>query len=254
MLFLCPNCDRPIEVEDELAGHELECPGCGVVNVVPASQPAGPRRACPSCGAPLSPGTPVCASCGQDPRTVREGLDGDREHGAHVDAGLALWLRAAIVGLVAAPCVVLVAVLGARSQRWVAPIFVYVTLVAGTFPRIAIVRRSDGRPLIRKTDFAALIPYDRTEYDPREYEALVASYQRTFNPGAAGCGLVLLLAIGFVIPGVAWWLYASQKGTHRLELKARGSENLVTLYAGTAGGTVRAVVNMIQSAHYLPCQ
>ena len=37
----CDNCEKPIEVEDALAGQKVKCPSCGDVNVVPG----GPDRA-----------------------------------------------------------------------------------------------------------------------------------------------------------------------------------------------------------------
>lgn len=33
----CDNCEKPIEVEDALAGQKVKCPACGDVNVIPAS-------------------------------------------------------------------------------------------------------------------------------------------------------------------------------------------------------------------------
>jgi hypothetical protein len=37
----CDNCEKPIDVEDNLAGQKVKCPSCGDVNVVPG----GPDRA-----------------------------------------------------------------------------------------------------------------------------------------------------------------------------------------------------------------
>ncbi|MBX3363559.1 MAG: PH domain-containing protein [Phycisphaeraceae bacterium] len=37
--FTCDRCDRPLEVDDDLAGRKVECPHCGDVNIVPARKP-----------------------------------------------------------------------------------------------------------------------------------------------------------------------------------------------------------------------
>ena len=37
----CDNCEKPIDVGDEMAGQKVKCPECGDINLVPS----GPRRA-----------------------------------------------------------------------------------------------------------------------------------------------------------------------------------------------------------------
>ncbi|MCC6285936.1 MAG: PH domain-containing protein [Phycisphaerales bacterium] len=43
MIYLkCDRCDKPLEVDDELAGKKVECPHCGDVNLVPEARTAAP--------------------------------------------------------------------------------------------------------------------------------------------------------------------------------------------------------------------
>ncbi|MBL9030806.1 MAG: PH domain-containing protein [Phycisphaerae bacterium] len=47
----CDNCERALDVADELAGTKVKCPGCGDINVVPGVAPRAnsgtPARAAP---------------------------------------------------------------------------------------------------------------------------------------------------------------------------------------------------------------
>ena len=299
MLFQCPNCSRPLDVADDLAGQEVECPECGVVNVVPAPRPARP----PGSGTDWLEGEVAAGDDDEEDAASADEQDAPpKRRKEHVDAGLPLWLRAALVEAAALVGVALAIALGAKAIPWVVIAFVYVALLAGSFSRVGVVRPADGPCFIKETDFVALIPVRRARHDPREHEALVASYDATFGPAAVGCGAMLLLllpcgipvflwfvrlsrwvvgllaesefrrvepffsaptvrpgvlillTLASAVPAVVWWLYASRRGTHRLELKVRDGGSRVALYAGTAEGTVERTIDMIQRAHYLTCE
>lgn len=50
MIFLtCDRCEKPLEVDDDLAGKKVECPHCGDVNLVPAgtARPKAPPAPAP---------------------------------------------------------------------------------------------------------------------------------------------------------------------------------------------------------------
>lgn len=40
--FSCHSCDQSIEAENQLAGHSINCPGCGAVLLVPGDKPIPP--------------------------------------------------------------------------------------------------------------------------------------------------------------------------------------------------------------------
>lgn len=59
---VCDNCERVIEVEDDMAGQKVACGGCGDINLIPAPVPVAravdPQRAKPGATRPEALGLP----------------------------------------------------------------------------------------------------------------------------------------------------------------------------------------------------
>jgi hypothetical protein len=74
IVVTCPYCSQQASVDPQYAGHQVQCPHCGGVMVVPAAQaatshyahgaPEAPQFPAPNYTAPAAPQTFLCAGCG----------------------------------------------------------------------------------------------------------------------------------------------------------------------------------------------
>src|SRR4051795_2722343 len=75
IVVTCPYCSNQASVDPQYAGHQVQCPHCGGVMVVPSAQPPPgyyappnvpqtPEYPTPDYMAPAAPETFLCGGCG----------------------------------------------------------------------------------------------------------------------------------------------------------------------------------------------
>lgn len=93
----CDKCERPLSVEESLAGSKIACPHCGDVNVVPTSSPHGSPGSAPPQDRAAAAGFPPDFGPEQRVKLVRPAVVR-----AHPLSSLGLWTLAALslIGLI----------------------------------------------------------------------------------------------------------------------------------------------------------
>ncbi len=69
IVFEC-SCGQVLKTDDEYAGQQVKCPGCGESVTIPAAQEEKP--VCPSCGKPMDYDAIICMECGFSRKTGRQ--------------------------------------------------------------------------------------------------------------------------------------------------------------------------------------
>lgn len=68
IVFEC-SCGQVLKTDDEYAGQQVKCPGCGESVTIPEAQEKKP--VCPSCGKPMDYDAIICIECGFSRKTGR---------------------------------------------------------------------------------------------------------------------------------------------------------------------------------------
>ena len=69
IVFECA-CGQVLKTDDEYAGQQVKCPGCGESVTIPAAQEK--KSVCPSCGKPMDYDAIICIECGFSRKTGRQ--------------------------------------------------------------------------------------------------------------------------------------------------------------------------------------
>ncbi|HUO07331.1 MAG TPA: hypothetical protein VM008_03295 [Phycisphaerae bacterium] len=108
----CPSCNREYRVDGKLAGKKVKCRECSApilvaagesssastraAEQVPAPQPSGALRRCPSCRSPMTASATYCTACGWAPTPAP--ADAQVDHGIPVAGNMPIkrkrkWVR-----------------------------------------------------------------------------------------------------------------------------------------------------------------
>jgi hypothetical protein len=204
----CPDCDRPIEVQDQFSVGNVVCPACRCSVPVQAlgSYAIHEGKPCPNCQAECEPSAVLCIQCGYDFRTGRR-----VQKVVRVQPYNFCWMS----GLI--------------------PLGMY---TAGQLQR-----DEDGFVTLSVTEHYFFIPLARHELDLKEYPEVHARHFRGF--GARGLILLLMLLFLGIIPGLGWIILAFTRDTYAIELPLR-KDIQINLYEGLFESKWREILDVLK--------
>jgi hypothetical protein len=204
---------------------------------------------CPCCQKTLPPDARHCPACGLDlkkgtkPRRVFERVERSWEAGLSFRRRLLIFILCqAVVIPVGLTGAILGDRVGAFISSWI-PFTLLLLFIVGTYSRVDLVRKKNGRSSLSKTWRLGLVELPPTRYRLGEFEGVSVGMANDTN--VTDWILFCFLVPMGIIPAILFWYHVIRKNTFYVALTRDHGYPAETLYRGTNEALAREIADAL---------